>query len=481
MTSQVDHTRTEAAAARPPGRVAAGTGVFATRPFVGALLERAEAVPASALAAARKLVVDVLGVAVAGAATSEGRIVLETMSAVAGPGSSAVPLSDRTFDPATAALITGTMAYSLGLTDTHAQSITHPGPSVVPTALAVGQSAEASDEQILRAIALGVELIVRVGAVVNPSHRSRGFHPTATCNPFGTALAASYLLGHSPAQTLSALGIAGSMAGGLYEFRHEGSMLMALHGGWPARSGITAALLAGGGFTGPATVLEGSEGFFRAFADDIRPEHLALPGDGQPWGIEELSLRPYNACRYAHSGIDALARIESEHGPVAAEDVRRLVVWTHGTAVQQECEPTSLVAARLSTAFTIALTFIHGPRLGEMTTADLHDEEVQSLLARTEIREDPRLTALFPRQWACRVEIGLADGRTLSAEVTMPKGEPGNPLTDAETIAKFCRLAGGRLGAAASSDLASSVLTGDGESPLATVIGRLAGTAEGGG
>ena len=479
MMSQVDHSMTEAAAADPP-EAPAGTGIFATEPFIGALLERADGIPASALAAARKLVVDVLGVAVAGALTAEGRIVLDTMSGVAGPGISAVPLCDRTFDPASAALITGTMVYSLGLTDTHAQSITHPGPSVVPTALAVGQAAGASDEQILRAIVLGVELIVRVGAVVNPSHRARGFHPTATCNPFGAALTASYLLGQSAAQTLSALGIAGSMAGGLYEFRHEGSMLMALHGGWPARSGITAALLAGGGFTGPATVLEGPEGFFRAFADHIRPEHLALPEDGQPWGIEELSLRPYNACRYAHSGIDALARISSEHGPVAAEDVRHLVVWTHRTAVQQECEPTSLVSARLSTAFTIALTFIHGPRLGEMTTADLHDKEVQSLLTRTEIREDPRLTELFPRLWACRVEIGLADGRTLSAEVTTPKGEPGNPLTDEETIAKFCRLAGGRLGAAESSDLASSVLRGDGETPLATVIGRLCDTADGG-
>jgi 2-methylcitrate dehydratase PrpD len=319
---------------------------------------------------------------------------------------------------------------------------------------------------------LGVETVVRVGAVVNPSHRARGYHPTATCNPFGAAVTASYLLGQTLDQALSALGIAGSMAGGLYEFRHEGSMLMALHGGWPAHSGIKAALLAGGGFTGPSTVLEGPEGFFRAFADNIRPEHLAVADEGQPWGVEELALRPYNACRYAHSGIDALALIKAEHGPIAADDVKTLTVWTHRTAVEQECEPTSLVAARLSTAFTIALTFLQGPRQDAISEAELTDDEVQSLLARTVIREDPRLTALFPREWACRVVVELTDGQALEAEVTVPKGEPANPLTEAEKVDKFARLAGARLGRERAAGLATRLLAGGPK--LSEVVGSLA-------
>src|SRR5690606_6340177 len=141
--------------------------------------------------------------------------------------------------------------------------------------------------------------------------------PTATCNVFGAAIAAGYLLDLDRAQLANALGIAGSMAGGLYEFRHEGSMLMAFHGGWPAQNGVTAAYLARAGFTGPSTVLEGPEGFFRAFADDIRPELLAVDLDHP--GILEIGLRPYNACRYGHSGIDALEelRLEDEIDPGA--------------------------------------------------------------------------------------------------------------------------------------------------------------------
>ncbi len=444
-----------------------------TRQFTQALLDRADGITDGARAAARTLVTDVLGVAVAGADTPEGVIALRTMGPLGGPGTSAVPLTGQRFDPATSALITGTMAYSIGLTDTHSQSITHPGPSVVPTALAVGEMTGAGDEAILAAIVLGVETVVRVGAVVNPSHRARGFHPTATCNPFGAAVTASYLLGQTLDQTLSALGIAGSLAGGLYEFRHEGSMLMALHGGWPAHSGIKAALLAGGGFTGPSTVLEGPEGFFRAFADDIRPEHLAVASEGQPWGVQELALRPYNACRYAHSGIDALALIKAEHGPIAADDVKALTVWTHRTAVEQECEPNSVVGARLSTAFTIALTFLQGPRQDPISEAELADDEVQSLLARTVIREDPRLTSLFPREWACRVVIELTDGRVLEAEVTVPNGEPANPLTEAEQVGKFARLAGPRLGPERAVGLANGLLAGAGDPPLSEIVGAL--------
>lgn len=443
-----------------------------TQSFVDGLLTSVASARPSAIEAARALVLDAMGIAVAGADTVEGRTVLATVRSLGRLGGSPVPLAEDRFDVASAALVTGTMAYSIGLTDTHAQSITHPGSSVVPVALAVGQETGASDAEILRAILLGVEAIVRIGGVVNPSHRSRGFHPTATCNPFGTALTAATLLGLDKDKTLSALGIAGSMSGGLYEFRHAGSMLMALHGGWPAQSGTTAAYLAREGFTGPHTVLEGPEGFFRGFADQARMGQLTVPEPGEPWGVEELSLRPYNACRYAHSGIDAIAAIDAEHGRVPRNRVRSLTVWTHRTAVEQESEPNTLVAARLSTAFTIALTFLYGPRLGEMTEDDLADPAVRALLPRVEIKEDPRLTELFPRQWACRVDITLDDGTVLSAEVTTPKGEPTNPLTRAEQIDKFVRLVEPRLGTEATRAVVGTIL--DGTAPLSATVELLA-------
>lgn len=440
-----------------------------TSTLVDTLFARTDRVSPAAFAAARRLVLDVLGVAVAGSATREGRIVGQVMTDLRRFGDIPVPLTAQRYDLATAGLVTGTMAYSIGLTDTHSQSITHPGPSIVATALSVGHAVGADDDAILRAIVLGCETVVRIGAVVNPSHRGRGFHPTATCNPFGAAVTAAHLLGLDRERTLWALGLAGSSAGGLYEFRHAGDMLMALHGGLPAASGITAAYLARAGFTGPATVLEGPDGFFRGFADDIRPE-LLIPADDAPFGIEELALRPYNACRYAHSGIDALHTM----GPLDHHDVKRITVWTHATAVDQEVEPTTPVSARLSTKFTIAHTVVHGPPLLDLDAADLADETVLDLTRRTDVVEDPELTAMFPRKWACRVDVELASGEVRTEQVDTPKGEPDNPMSEDEVLEKFHRLATPAIGEQRTNEVAAQVAAG----PLATVLASLAENKE---
>lgn len=397
------------------------------------------------LPAARVLTQDFLGVAVAGSRTPEGRTSHRYARQLGHTGQCHVAGHPDAFDAETAALVVGTGGYSIGLTDTHSRSITHPGPSVVAAALAVGQETAASGADTLRAVVLGCEAVVRIGSVVNPSHRARGYHPTATCNVFGAAVAAGHLLGLTTAALSDAFGLAGSMAGGLYEFRHSGSMLMALHGGWPARNGIAAARLAALGFTGPATVLEGPEGFFRAFADDVRPELLRVDPD-RP-GILEIGLRPYNACRYGHSGIDALKLIADRRGPIDPADVRHVTIATHRTAVDQESDPDTVVGARLSTKFTVAHAIAHGPKLSEVDEHDLADPLVRDLVGRTDVVEDPALTELFPARWACRVTVTFADGGTEEAQVDVPKGEPANPMTPDEVGEKFHRLADPVLGA----------------------------------
>jgi 2-methylcitrate dehydratase PrpD len=448
-----------------------------TEALVHRLTEQSKDISAAATAAAVTLTLDFLGVAVAGSRTREGRTVLRTMEGLGRTGPAPVPVSARRFDAPTAALVTGTMGYSIGLTDTHAQSITHAGPSVIPAALSVGVQAGASGGQVLDAIVLGCEAVVRIGAVVNPSHRARGFHPTATCNVFGAAVAACHLLGSDERTTRWALGLAGSMSGGLYEFRNEGSMLMALHAGWPASSGIIAAYLAADGFTGPQTVLEGSEGFFRAFADVTSPE-LLLGSGSSGYGVEEISLRPYCACRYAHAGIDALQQIWAESGRVEPADVEHMIVYTHHTAVAQETEPNSVVGARLSTRFNLALALVRGPRMSEVEESDLVDAQVLAAAARVSVVEDPTLTAMFPAKWACRVELLLRDGRRLVRQVDVPKGEPENPLSADEISAKFHQLADPVLGPAGAGQLEGAIRGLPGAPDTGTIAAAL--TARGG-
>jgi len=118
----------------------------------------------------------------------------------------------------------------------------------------------------------GYEVNGRVGRAIIPTHRERGFHPTGTCGTFGATAAAARLLGFDADKTANALGIAGSQAAGLYECHHDGTSTMIFHAGRAAQNGVEAALLVRAGMTGPATVLEGTKGFFRATSNAADPD-----------------------------------------------------------------------------------------------------------------------------------------------------------------------------------------------------------------
>src|SRR5690606_8710106 len=104
------------------------------------------------------------------------------------------------------------------------------------------------------------------------------------------------------------------------------------------------------------------------------------------------------------------------------DEVEQLIVWTHKTAVDQETEPTTVIGARLSTAFTVAYALVHGAKVDEVTAADLSDPAVAAMIDRTRVLEDPQLTAMFPEKWACRVRVMLRDGTFREAQVDIPKG-----------------------------------------------------------
>ena len=128
-------------------------------------------------------------------------------------------------------------------------------------------------------------------------HYGRGFHPTATCGTFGAAASAAKLLGLSESQLLSALGIAGSQSAGSMEFLAEGAWTKRFHPGWAAFSGVHAALLAKEGFIGPRTILEGRDGFLKAYG--VRPEPGKISeGLGEDFQILQTAVKPHACCRY---------------------------------------------------------------------------------------------------------------------------------------------------------------------------------------
>jgi len=304
----------------------------------------------------------------------------------------------------------------------------------------VAEREGASGLDFLTAVVLGYEVAIRVGEAVGRSHY-RFWHNTATCGVFGSAAAAGWLLGLDAEQMVWALGNAGTMAGGLWEFIADGAMSKHLHAGRAASSGLLAADLARRGFTGARRILEGERGFFAATSSDARPELVTqglIPGIAD-YKISGVSIKPYPSCRHTHPAIDAALALHQEHVPVP-DQIARIEVETYQAALDliDNPNPTHSYAAKFSLQYCVACALARG-RVGldDFGYEVLGDEAVRGLMARMSVGLSEELDERYPQEWPARVRVALADGRELTRLVKVPRGDPENPLTQAELEEKF--------------------------------------------
>ena len=181
----------------------------------------------------------------------------------------------------------------------------HAGAVIVPAVLAACERHNPDGRMALIGIAVGTEVLCRLSLVVPKAVHKAGFHPTAIFGAMGAAAGVGAALGLNARQIVDALGIAGSMAGGIIEYLAEGAWTKRLHAGWAAQSGIRAALLARQGFVGPRTVFEGVHGLFHGFAHTTKGDYDALTGDfGTRWVTDTLAFKPYPCGTMAQPYID---------------------------------------------------------------------------------------------------------------------------------------------------------------------------------
>jgi 2-methylcitrate dehydratase PrpD len=188
---------------------------------------------------------------------------------------------------------------------------------IVPAVLAACERHHPDGRMVLIGIAVGTEVLCRLSLVAPKAVHKAGFHPTAVFGAMGAAAGVGAALGLNARQIVDALGVAGSMAGGIIEYLAEGAWTKRLHAGWAAQSGIRAALLARAGFVGPRTVFEGVHGLFHGFAHTRAGDYAALTGDfGTRWVTDTLAFKPYPCGTMAQPYIDCarqrvLALLES--------------------------------------------------------------------------------------------------------------------------------------------------------------------------
>ncbi len=409
---------------------------------------RFEDLPPPVVHQACRVVLDAVGCAVAAwTEDAEKARIAREMAALypATPGAGVIGAAGGTAQPAFAALANGILINAADNDDTHKRALLHAGSVVVPVALALAEARRQSGRDLIASLVAGYEVAVRVGMAVMPTHY-RFWHSTATNGTFGAAAAAARAMGLDAEATLRALGIAGTSAAGLNTFFESGDMTKSIHPGKAAMLGILAAQMAQLGATSPPEILAHPKGYLAAFS--LEPREAALTaGLGAEWEILQNGFKYFPSILASHSPIQATLAIV-HRAAIDPRAIARITVETYRTVTTHfsNKDVGGVMAARISVPYCVAAAAVDRA-LGQaqFAPARVADPLVQQVLARTEVVAAPDLDPLYPEKFPARVTIALADGSTQAETVLLPKGDPGNPLSDAELAAKFQQNCAGRM------------------------------------
>jgi 2-methylcitrate dehydratase PrpD len=400
---------------------------------------KAGGLPATTTRKCEDLLIDVVGLCVT--ARNEDYVA----SAMAGSdddGPCTVIGHRRTLTAAGAAFVNGTAAHGEDFDDTFEGGPVHAGAVIVPAVLAACERDNPDGRMALIGIAVGTEVLCRLSLVVPKAVHAAGFHPTAIFGAMGAAAGVGAALGLNAKQIVDALGIAGSMAGGIIEYLAEGAWTKRLHAGWAAQSGIRAALLARGGFVGPRTVFEGVHGLFHGFAHTTKGDYDALTGGfGTRWVTDTLAFKPYPCGTMAQPYIDCARRLAARG--INAEDISEIVCEVAEGTVHRLWEPLSDkqrprngYAAKFAVPYLLAAGFVHGGvGLGAFTEAAIADARVLALAAKVKFVIDPDNP--YPDNYTGHIRATLNDGSVIVERQPHLRGGAQEPLTGQDVADKF--------------------------------------------
>ncbi|WEX10660.1 MmgE/PrpD family protein [Chelativorans sp. AA-79] len=387
---------------------------------------------------ARDCLIDAVACAIFGKDFAWSRMVLDEALASGSGGPCMVPgLPGHRFHLPQAALVLGTFAHSFELDSLRKPGAgVHPGATVALPALAAAQSAGASGRALLASIVAGCEVMFRIGAATMHTPEKRGFHAPGLTGPFGSAAACGKLLGLTSAQLANAFGIAGSLSGGLLAFARagRGGMVKRLHLGRAAESGVLAARLAGRGYEGPDTVLEGEFGLLDTFCEATDPDQLTR-GLGETWEIERLCLKSYACHVTAQAPIHALRERMDADGFTGGDIASiRLAVAPKVISHHAQRAPRDVMGAQYSVPYALAIAAVVDPVNPKVfSERSLQDPKVRDLAQRIELVEREGVA----KGWGADLAIQLRDGRETAATAETFPGCPETPLSRSGLRAKF--------------------------------------------
>jgi 2-methylcitrate dehydratase PrpD len=349
-----------------------------------------------------------------------------------------------------AALANGMAAHSMELDDTFLEGSVHNEAFVFSPCMALAEERGLSGKRFIEAAVAGYEVACRAAKALQPAvTNARGFHPTGTCGVIGATAVSGKLLDLDQHQFAVAIGVACSQASGLLEFVTNGSWTKRFHAGWASHAGLIAAGLAKHGMTAPLTALEGNFGFLHAYSGQPKLDGFDA-GLGTDYAILRTAMKYYPCNYYIQSINDAVLQLATRDD-LRVENIASVRVHTVQAAMHLVCEPIEqkrnpkeVIDAQFSVPFNVALGLLKKHvSFPDFNTTMFGSTDMRRLMNATTCHVDPVLDAQYPASWPARVEIILTNGTRLAAATQHAKGDPRNPLTQEEVIAKHKSIVSG--------------------------------------
>ncbi len=358
---------------------------------------------------------------------------------------SSVMFYNKKLSTVDAAFLNAAFGHGADIDDGHRSAQGHPGVVTIPAVLALAEAYGLKGKDIITAVVVGYEFFIRFGQTVNPYHVEKGFHTTGTIGTIAAGAAAAKVLGLSTEQIKNTLGFSCMQASGLLEVVESNQMSKVVNPGKAAANGVFAALLAKTDVKSPLNVIEGRKGFLNAFAPeanyDILTEELGLIHK-----IKSAYIKPYPSCRHAHGTIDAAINLRQKAGFKTSE-IEHVKIYVYPTAIKitgNIFEPKNVDEAKFSLKYNLAVALTKGGfTLKDLDVDNTMNDDILSVIRKTEIIRDDSLENRELGIRGARVEILMKDGSTSMNQVNLPKGDPETQVTNDDMMSKMASCAEG--------------------------------------
>jgi len=399
---------------------------------------RWEDIPADVQRHAKIVLLDSLGVILAGGERPEVKQLRERLAGTAGSGATVYARGWTSQDPRTAALLNGIAGRAIELCEGMRYVSSQAAIQVLPGVLAVGEQMDRSGRDMLAAFVAGYELAGRLCTAFTP-------RPLAHQNGQATLIAAVAAGARLRGLDATGIGLAMRISATLaltpsYTNAVAGATVLNVAGGMSGFAAVLAPELALAGFEAQQDAIEESLG--QLVGDGFRTEGLA-DGLGASWGITRNYFRLYACCNPTHPALDSLKEALAELRP-KPEDIERIDVATYRFAsVMRNPEPSNYFASKYSLPHAAATMVVRGSAgFSSMDDSALRDPAIAALRQRVHVTEDPAMSALAPRLKPACVTVLLKDGRSATHTCESHRGDFNRPFEESELRAKFRELAG---------------------------------------